>query len=435
MSGAKLDRRSGHPCFDEDARSSVGFLHLPVAPRCNIQCLFCNRQEDCVLESRPGVSSHVLAPMDAVAQVARALELDPRIGVVGITGPGDPLANLDAVLETCGRISEVYPELELCLSTNGLGLTPDTVDRLVRAGITHVSVGVNAVDPGVAKRLVARVRDEKVMFGREGVEILIERQLSGIKALVERGVHVNVNTVVIAGVNDDHVEAVARAVAGVGADTQNCAGLVPAKGTPLAVLGPTPMALLEAVRQRASRWMPQADHCATCRSDSVGMAGGLDRWAELAPGNHRPQHGSAPLRPYVAVASKDGSAVDMHLGAAENFTIWERIQDVIRPMETRSAAGPRGEGRWERLAGLLHDCGAVVVSGAGESPRRTLAALGLAVLEKSGPVQQEVDEVFRTLEKQAFAMEPIGGGGGCGGGCAGKKKRDAREGSPGEGGC
>jgi len=61
--------------------------------------------------------------------------------------------------------------------------------------------------------------------------------------------------------------------------------------------------------------------------------------------------------------------------------------------------------------------------------------LGLAVLEKSGPVQQEVDEVFRTLEKQAFAMEPIGGGGGCGGGCAGKKKRDTREGSPGEGGC
>lgn len=427
MSGAQLDKRSGHPCFDKEARASVGFVHLPVAPRCNIQCLFCNRQEDCVQESRPGVSSHVLAPSEAVAHVVRARELDPRVGVVGITGPGDPLANLEAVLETCDRISDVFPEMELCLSTNGLGLTPDTVERLVRAGISHVSVGVNAVDPGVAENLVGRVRDEKVMFGREGAELLIERQLAGIRDLKLRGVHVNVNTVVVQGVNDDHVEAIARAVAEMGADTQNCVGLVPAKGTPLAALGPTPIALLEEVRAIASRWMPQTDHCASCRSDSFGMVGGPDRWAELAPPHHRPEVDSVPARPYVAVASKDGGAVDLHLGAAERFAIWERSGDGIRPVETRSVTGPRGEGRWERLAGLLRDCGAVVVSGAGESPRRTLAALGIAVLERSGPVLEEVDEIFRTLERRALALEPADGGG-CDGRGGKKRKREASEG-------
>ena len=35
-----------HPCFNPDACKSFGRVHLPVAPLCNIQCNFCNRQFD-----------------------------------------------------------------------------------------------------------------------------------------------------------------------------------------------------------------------------------------------------------------------------------------------------------------------------------------------------------------------------------------------------
>ncbi len=55
-----------HPCFNSEARHRTARMHLPVAPKCNIQCNYCNRKFDCVNESRPGVTSAVLTPRQAV---------------------------------------------------------------------------------------------------------------------------------------------------------------------------------------------------------------------------------------------------------------------------------------------------------------------------------------------------------------------------------
>ncbi len=82
-----------HPCFNADAKGKFGRVHLPVAPKCNIKCNFCDRKYDCVNESRPGVTSTVLSPEQAGVYMQRVLEKEPRISVAGIAGPGDPFAN------------------------------------------------------------------------------------------------------------------------------------------------------------------------------------------------------------------------------------------------------------------------------------------------------------------------------------------------------
>mgnify|MGYP006961820218 CR=1 FL=1 len=46
-----------HPCFNVAVKGECGRVHLPVAPKCNILCNYCNRKYDCVNESRPGVTS------------------------------------------------------------------------------------------------------------------------------------------------------------------------------------------------------------------------------------------------------------------------------------------------------------------------------------------------------------------------------------------
>ena len=43
MNATKIDF-SNHPCFSKDAHKKYGRIHLPVAPRCNMQCNFCNRK-------------------------------------------------------------------------------------------------------------------------------------------------------------------------------------------------------------------------------------------------------------------------------------------------------------------------------------------------------------------------------------------------------
>ena len=56
---------SRHPCYNRDAHREFARMHVPVAPRCNIQCNYCNRKYDCCNESRPGVTSEVLTPEQA----------------------------------------------------------------------------------------------------------------------------------------------------------------------------------------------------------------------------------------------------------------------------------------------------------------------------------------------------------------------------------
>ena len=57
-----------HPCFNAKVKGQFGRVHLPVAPKCNILCNYCNRKFDCVNESRPGVTSSVLSPAQALDQ-------------------------------------------------------------------------------------------------------------------------------------------------------------------------------------------------------------------------------------------------------------------------------------------------------------------------------------------------------------------------------
>ena len=77
---------SRHPCFNAAVKGSYGRVHLPVAPHCNIRCNYCNRKYDCVNESRPGVTSALLSPVQASLYMEKVLERETRIAVAGIAG-------------------------------------------------------------------------------------------------------------------------------------------------------------------------------------------------------------------------------------------------------------------------------------------------------------------------------------------------------------
>lgn len=82
-----------HPCYSEEAHHHYARMHVAVAPACNIQCNYCNRKYDCANESRPGVVSELLTPEEAAHKVLVVAGKIPQMTVLGIAGPGDPLAN------------------------------------------------------------------------------------------------------------------------------------------------------------------------------------------------------------------------------------------------------------------------------------------------------------------------------------------------------
>ncbi len=419
---------SKHPCFNVKAKGECGRIHLPVAPKCNIMCNYCNRKYDCVNESRPGVTSGVLKPHQAVEYLAQVLEEEPRITVVGIAGPGDPFANARETMQTLRLIRERFPRMLFCLSSNGLGVMP-YLDELQQYGVTHMTITVNAVDPEIGQKFYSWVRDGKVLYrGLEAAKLMWERQEKVIKGLKERGIVVKVNTIITPGINDHHVEAVASKMRELGVDILNCIPLYPTKDTIFEDIPEPGKEEIERIRAMAGLHLPQMRHCKRCRADAVGLLD-QDKSTEFASclsacSKTLPTMLTAN-KPYVAVASMEGVLINQHLGEAPSFQIWAEHDGSYAMKEVREAP-PKGGGtnRWYDLAKLLQDCRAVLVSGVGDTPMAILSEAGVTPLEMSGFIQEGLEAVCKSRNVNAFkrrregqnckAMGCTGDGGGCG---------------------
>ena len=261
---------SRHPCFSRAAHHRFGRLHMPIAPACNIQCKYCIRKFDCANESRPGVSSRVLSPAEALDRIGSLTGRDHRISVIGVAGPGDPLAN-EATLEFLRMANREYPDLILCLSTNGL-LLPDMVGGLVDSGIKTLTVTINAVNPSTAEGIYSWVLYRgSILEGADAAEVLVRNQWKGLEMAVKAGLHVKVNTIYIPGVNEPEIPLIARRAGGLGATTMNIMSLIP-QAEFSAVRKPSTHEIA-AMRALCSPFLDMMSHCRQCRADAAGLLG------------------------------------------------------------------------------------------------------------------------------------------------------------------
>jgi nitrogen fixation protein NifB len=409
-----------HPCFNEAARKTAARIHLPVAPQCNVQCNFCDRRFDCLNESRPGVTSAVLTPQQAIYYLDRAMEASPAIRVVGIAGPGDPFATPAETLETLRLVRDRYPKMLLCVASNGLEIAAHAAE-LGKLRVSHVTLTVNAVDSELGTPIYAWVRAGiRVLRGRDAAAALLERQRAAIVELKRHGILVKINTIVMPGINDEHAAEVAREVAALGADIMNCIPMYPVAGTPFESLGQLDHGKLADLRRCTADFLPQMLHCTRCRADAVGLLGEaqsadlieLLRTTAAGPANPNQK------RPYVALASHEGVLINQHVGEASRFWVFEpQAEGPPALVETRDAPEPGGGAtRWYELAELLHDCKAVFTSAVGQTPRRILEQHGIRVVEAVG-LATDAMAAWNATGQVPRGMQRLFQG--CGAGCAG----------------
>jgi len=407
---AQADKVAQHPCYSPGAHHKYARMHLAVAPACNVQCNYCNRKFDCANESRPGVVSELISPQEAIRKAQAVAAAIPQLSVIGIAGPGDPLANLGRTFNTLEGLRSQLPDVKLCVSTNGLML-PQSVDRLVELGVDHVTVTLNAIDARVSEQIYAWVDyDGERYYGKEGAQLLIDQQLEGISKLIERGVLVKINSVLIPGINDVHLLEVSEAVRQAGAFLHNIMPLIakPEHGTHFGLNGqrePHDYELSQ-IRELCSAHMPQMAHCQQCRADAVGMLG-EDRSQEFnlnqLPERSEPYQTTMQRRTLlqaaiasqgaseeegaklVAVASEGGNLVDLHFGHAKRFHIYSvSSEGVVRVGERLTPVycqGPNecdeGEDRFAQLLSLLADMYAVFCARLGLEPWEKLEQAGI----------------------------------------------------------
>ncbi|WP_457569412.1 radical SAM protein [Desulfurobacterium sp.] len=378
-----------HPCYGGD-KKKYARVHLPVAPACNLGCNYCNRKYDCANESRPGVTSSVIGPYEALLRFIYFKETLVNITVAGIAGPGDPLANREATSKTLFLVKRIYPDVHLCISTNGT-LISENIDWISSLGVKHVTVTVNASNASVAKRIYRfLVKEGKVLKGQEMAETIINSQFSGIRRLSALGVSVKVNTVFIPGINDDCILEIASKVLEFGASIFNLIPFIPVEGSFFWKQGvrnvPSPFRVKEVKEKLRNIGVPLLDGCGKCRSDAAGFIGE-----------------GKQILPYIGIASS-GRKVDSHFGKMEKLLIFDRRSGDL--VEKRVVRIPYNNVFMNDFDGVketfraLKGCGIVVVKDIGFYPEKVLKSLGVKVIK----TEMAVDKILELLNlKEEFA--------------------------------
>lgn len=431
------DKVKNHPCYSEEAHHHYARMHVAVAPACNIQCNYCNRKYDCSNESRPGVVSQKLTPEQAIKKVVAVASEIPQMTVLGIAGPGDSLASPAKTFATFKGLQEQAPDIKLCLSTNGLAL-PELVDEICKYNIDHVTITINMVDPEIGAKIYPWIFwNHKRVTGVEAARILHEQQMKGLEMLTARGVLTKINSVLIPGINDEHMIEVNKAVKARGAFLHNIMPLIsePEHGTYFGLngqRGPTAQEL-KAVQDACAGGAHLMRHCRQCRADAVGLLG-EDRSAEFTldkieemevvydldkrreyqsrvEEERQAQHAAklaaldesdetfADMKVLVAVATKGGGRVNEHFGHVTEFQIFEvSAKEALfvghRRVDLYCQGGFGEDEQLPSIVRAINDCHAVLVAKIGACPKDELKQGGIE------PVDQYAHEF---IEKAALS--------------------------------
>jgi nitrogen fixation protein NifB len=427
MAADVWERIKDHPCYSEEAHHYFARMHVAVAPGCNIQCNYCNRKYDCANESRPGVVSEKLSPEQAKRKVIAVANEVPQLSVLGIAGPGDACYDWKKTRTTFAEIAREIPDIKLCISTNGLAL-PDRVDELVEMNVDHVTITINMVDPEIGAKIYPWIfYGGRRWEGVEAAKILHERQMLGLEMLTARGILTKINSVMIPGINDEHLVEVNRWVKERGAFLHNVMPLIsdPAHGTHFGLTGqrgPTPMEL-KALQDRLDGGAKLMRHCRQCRADAVGLLGEdrgqeftLDQLPEAVAydpskreayreivARERGDHVAAKqaavatvketavdAKLLVAVATQGGGRINQHFGHAREFQVYEAGPKGIVFVGHRKVEAQYCEGGWGEDATLdtviaaLDGVAVVLCAKIGDCPKDMLDAAGIRATDEFG---------------------------------------------------
>ncbi len=180
------NRAPGRGLIDKYQRT-LNYMRISITDRCNLRCSYCtpNSPIECFKHDDILRYEEILRIVRVVSRMG--------IGKVRVTG-GEPLVRkgVYAFLELLGGIEGIG---EVSLTTNGV-LLKDNIHRIKDAGIKRINISLDTLN---------RERYREIT----GVDAL-DKVLEGIRAADDAGIApIKINTVVLRGVNDDEIEAMA----------------------------------------------------------------------------------------------------------------------------------------------------------------------------------------------------------------------------------
>ncbi len=160
----------------------INYLRLAVTDRCNLRCFYCMPEEGIQYLPKP----HLLSYEEMIRLCTILAEMG--ISKVRITG-GEPFVRRD-IIPFLWKLSEIEGISKINITTNGV-LTAPLVPELKKIGISSVNLSLDSLDRQRFFEITRRDEFPKVW--------------ATLEALLEHDISVKINTVVMAGKNDEDI--------------------------------------------------------------------------------------------------------------------------------------------------------------------------------------------------------------------------------------
>ena len=156
------------------------YLRISLTDNCNLRCFYCMPEEEYTFT--PASKLMQVDEIEAIAKIFVA----QGVKKIRLTG-GEPLVRKDAA-EIIERLSKL--DIKLTITTNGTRLH-EFLDVIKNAGITSLNISLDTLQKDRFMLMTKRDHFEKV---RNNIDLMIQE-----------GIHVKVNAVVMKGLNDDEI--------------------------------------------------------------------------------------------------------------------------------------------------------------------------------------------------------------------------------------
>lgn len=156
------------------------YLRISLTDNCNLRCFYCMPEEE--YEFTPASRLMQVNEIVAIAQTF----VDLGVTKIRLTG-GEPLVRKDAA-EIITKLAAL--PVQLTITTNATRLH-DFVDVIKQAGIKSINISLDTLQKD--RFLLMTKRDQ------------FEQVMKNINLMIDNGIHVKVNAVVIKGLNDSEI--------------------------------------------------------------------------------------------------------------------------------------------------------------------------------------------------------------------------------------
>lgn len=160
----------------------LSYLRLAVTDRCNLRCFYCMPEE--------GIKYLPQKELLTFDEILRIVTITARLGIskVRITG-GEPFVRME-LMDIIRAITKVDGVNELHITTNGI-LTAPHISELKDLGIKSINLSLDTLDANRFKTITRR--DE------------FQKTWTTLQQLIESGIPVKINAVVMEGKNIDDI--------------------------------------------------------------------------------------------------------------------------------------------------------------------------------------------------------------------------------------